>query len=168
MKKLYDEIVQTLYNNHVLFSQKGLVPPATVAFIEEQPLDLHAAAFTAPALFIDYKIEWKRHGKDIREGQVTLDCHLLLENYSVTGAIDNPIEKNVKRIDYYDLVKMLVEDIYVDETNRLGLESEEFLWNSARRYRRFRFSSLISRKIIHNYIPVSGVKMDIKEHSMKL
>ena len=157
MRKLYDEIVETIYRNTVLFTQKGLNAPQTIALIEEQPADTQASEFEAPAIFIDYKTEWKRRGKNYREGELLLDCHLILDNFSVTAAIDNTVESNRKRLDYYELVKMLLEGVYVDDAGKLSLIEEEFLFSALRRYRRMRFAAPITEEIISNYISISNV-----------
>lgn len=157
MRKLYDEIVETLYRNTVLFTQKGLNAPQTIALIEEQPADMQTAEFEGPAIFIDYKTEWKRRGKNFREGDIRLDCHLILDNFSVTASVDNTIENNRKRLEYYELIKMLVEGVYVGDTGKLSLIEEEFLFSVLRRYRRMRFSAPITEKIVSNYISISNV-----------
>lgn len=146
MKSLY-QTIQGLFRQQStldLFRELSLPVPEFIDLYNGQPESPNDFEFTTPALFIDYSIAWSTAGT-MRIGTLTLDVHTLTDP---TPEADNLVTDltDIQKIDYYETISTLLEDLTTSETSALTLKSERPIATPYFNYHQLTFTCTISRR----------------------
>lgn len=146
MKQLYKSIQQLFRQPETIeaFTALNLYAPAFIDLYNGQPESPDDFEFTTPALFIDYSIDWEKAGT-MRKGQLTLEVHVLTDQTPETDSLaDSP--DGLEKIDYYETVSNLLEDLSTCETSTLTLKGERPVSTDYFNYHLLTFTCTISRR----------------------
>ena len=146
MKELYTSIQKLFKQEETIdiFRKQLLSPPEFIDLYDGQPESPEDFEFTTPALFIDYSIEWERAGT-MRRGQLTLDIHVLTDPTSDTDNLSDNLA-GMEKVDYYETISNLLEDLTTSETSPLVLKSERPITTDYFNYHTLTFTCTISRR----------------------
>lgn len=146
MKALYKHIQALFQQPETIkaFSQQSLLSPAYIDLYNGQPESPDEFEFTTPALFIDYSIAWDKAGT-MRRGELTVDVHVLTDPAPETDNLSDPLS-GLEKIDYYETISNLLEDVSTCETSSLVLKSERPITTDYFNYHLLTFTCTISRR----------------------
>lgn len=146
MKELYQTIQKLFRQEETIktFHALHLPVPEFIDLYDGQPEAPDNFEFTTPALFIDYAVEWERRGA-MRIGQLTLDIHALTDPTPETDNLPEILE-GMEKIDYYETISNLLEDLSTSETSPLVLKSERPVNTEYFNYHLLTFTCTISRR----------------------
>ncbi len=146
MKLLYQAIQSLFKSPEALqaFRELNLCPPEFIDLYNAQPEDPESFEFTTPAIFIDYSISWTRSGTT-RIGTLTLDLHILTDPTPETDNLTASLQ-GLEKVDYYETVSNLLEDLSTAETSGLVLTSERPVATDYFNYHTITFTCTISRR----------------------
>ena len=161
MKQLYKTIQELFKKPETisLFRSQNLTPPEYIDLYDGQPEEPDRFEFTTPALFIDYSIAWERAGT-MRKGELSIDVHVLTGPTDETDSLADNLS-GMEKIDYYETISTLLEDLSTCETSRLVLKSERPITTDYFNYHLLTFTCTISRrrtKFIVGEIDIISVK----------
>lgn len=145
MKPLY-QAIQTLFRQPetiATFRALSLTPPEYIDLYDGQPEEPDRFEFTTPALFIDYSIDWSTAGTT-RIGTLTLEAHVLTDPTDETDNLS--ALPGLEKVDYYETVSNLLEDLATSETSGLVLKSERPVTTDYFNYHQLTFTCTISRR----------------------
>lgn len=155
MKPLY-QAIQLLFKRPETtkaFTEQNLPAPEFIDLYEGQPEEPERFEFSTPALFIDYSIDWERAGT-MRKGKLTLEVHVLTEPTPETDNLSEPLS-GMEKIDYYETVSNVLEDLATSETSGLVLTGERPVVTDYFNYHLLTFTCTISRR--HTRITVGSI-----------
>lgn len=155
MKPLY-QAIQTLFKRpetNKAFTEQNLPAPEFIDLYEGQPEEPERFEFSTPALFIDYSIDWERAGT-MRKGKLTLEVHVLTEPTPETDSLSEPLS-GMEKVDYYETVSNVLEDLATNETSGLVLTGERPVVTDYFNYHLLTFTCTISRR--HTRITAGSV-----------
>lgn len=170
MKQLYQAIQSLFKSSEALrhFQDLNLCPPAFIDLYNAQPEDPESFEFTTPAIFIDYSISWSKAGT-MRIGTLTLDLHILTDPTPETDNLTDSLS-SLEKVDYYETISNLLEDLSTSETSGLVLTAERPVATDYFNYHAITFTCTISRRCtrvtgitIGNVRLHSGTKETIEE-----
>lgn len=146
MKPLYQAIQALFRQPETLktFTGQGLCIPEFIDLYAGQPEEPDRFEFTTPALFIDYSIDWERAGT-MRRGKLTLEVHVLTDPTDETDNLSDPLS-GLEKIEYYETVSDLLEDLATCETSGLVLTGERPVTTEYFNYHLLTFTCTISRR----------------------
>lgn len=146
MKQLYTTIQKLFKKEEAIltFDSLGLSVPEFIDLYNGQPEAPEDFEFTTPALFIDYSIAWDKAGT-MRRGELTLDVHVLTNDSEESDNLNTEL-LGMDKIDYYETVGDLLEDLETNETSKLVLKSERPVTTEYFNYHVLTFSCTISRR----------------------
>lgn len=145
MKNLYLKIIETIENWREEFTARGLLPVETIDLYDGQPEDPEKFEFTAPALFVDYAIEWERGGSAQKRGIITLEIHVLTQPEGNSENFSSNLPEALKKIEFYNAVSDLLETVYTDNISRLALIEEKPVQTEYYCYHLLKFNAAIVR-----------------------
>lgn len=146
MKELY-QAIQKLFKQQdtiKLFHSKKLLSPEFIDLYDGQTESPESFEFTTPALFIDYSIDWDKAGT-MRRGTLTLEVHVLTDPTPEADNLANTL-LGMERVDYYETVSDLLEDVATCETSSLVLKGERPVTTDYFNYHLLTFTCTISRR----------------------
>jgi hypothetical protein len=146
MKQLYKAIQNLFRQNDAIscFEAANLKAPDFIDLYNGQPEAPEEFEFTTPALFIDYSITWDRGGS-MRRGELTLEVHVLTAESEDTDNLNAEL-RGMDKIDYYEMVSDLLEDLETCETGKLILKNERPAVTDYFNYHILTFTCTISRR----------------------
>lgn len=146
MKQLYQSIQQLFRQRGTIdsFAVLNLSAPEFIDLYNGQPESPEDFEFTVPALFLDYSIEWEKAGT-MRKGQLTLEVHVLTDPTPESDNLPECLE-GMEKIDYYETISDLLEDLSTSETSGLLLKSERPVATDYFNYHLLTFTCTISRR----------------------
>lgn len=146
MKQLYKAIQNLFRQNDAIscFEAANLKAPDFIDLYNGQPEAPEEFEFTTPALFIDYSIVWDRGGS-MRRGELTLEVHVLTAESEGTDNLNAEL-RGMDKIDYYETVSDLLEDLETCETGKLILKNERPAVTDYFNYHILTFTCTISRR----------------------
>lgn len=146
MKELYTAIQDLFKQKETVkvFNGKKLRVPEFIDLYNGQPEEPNEFEFTLPALFIDYSIAWDRAGT-MRKGELTVEVHVLAEPGEETDNLNVPLS-GLDKVDYYETISDLLEDLSTSETSKLVLKGEKPVATDYFNYHLLTFSCTISRR----------------------
>lgn len=146
MKELYTAIQDLfkLKETAKVFNGKNLRVPEFIDLYNGQPEEPNEFEFTLPALFIDYSIAWDRAGT-MRKGELTVEVHVLAEPGEETDNLNDTL-LGLDKVDYYETISDLLEDLSTSETSKLVLKGEKPVATDYFNYHLLTFSCTISRR----------------------
>ena len=155
MKQLYKTIQELFKQPETiqLFRSLNLSPPEYIDLYDGQPEEPERFEFTTPALFIDYAISWERAGT-MRKGELSVEVHVLTDPTDETDNLSETLS-GMEKIDYYETISNLLEDISTCETSGLLLKGERPVTTDYFNYHLLTFTCTISRRYtntMHDYI----------------
>lgn len=145
MKLLY-QAIQTLFRQPETiqaFRTLNLASPEHIDLYDGQPEEPERFEFTTPALFIDYSIDWSTAGTT-RIGTLTLEVHVLTDPTEETD--NHATLLGLEKVDYYETISNLLEDLSTSETSGLVLKSERPVTTDYFSYHQLTFTCTISRR----------------------
>ncbi|WP_455592916.1 hypothetical protein [Bacteroides sp.] len=146
MKPLY-QAIQALFKQPEAiraFTGQNLRIPEFIDLYDGQPEEPDRFEFTTPALFVDYSIDWERAGT-MRKGKLTLEVHVLTDPTDETDNLSGPLS-GMEKVDYYETVSDLLEDLATCETSGLVLTGERPVTTDYFNYHLLTFTCTISRR----------------------
>lgn len=167
MKLLY-QAIQTLFRQPETiqaFRALNLTPPEYIDLYDGQPEEPERFEFTTPALFIDYSIDWSTAGTT-RIGTLTLEVHVLTDP---TDETDNHATLlGLEKVDYYETISNLLEDLSTSETSGLVLKSERPVTTDYFSYHQLTFTCTISRRRCAQVITstINNIQFSKKKYSI--
>lgn len=146
MKQLYKTIQELFKQPETiqLFHSLNLSPPEYIDLYDGQPEEPERFEFTIPALFIDYAISWERAGT-MRKGELSVEVHVLTDPTDETDNLSETLS-GMEKVDYYETISNLLEDLSTCETSRLVLKSERPVTTDYFNYHLLTFTCTISRR----------------------
>lgn len=146
MKQLYKTIQELFKQPETisLFRSLNLSPPEYIDLYDGQPEEPERFEFTTPALFIDYAISWERAGT-MRKGELSVEVHVLTAPTDETDNLPDTL-LGMEKIDYYETISDLLEDVSTGETSGLVLKGERPVTTDYFNYHLLTFTCTISRR----------------------
>lgn len=146
MKQLYQAIQSLFKSPEALrhFQDLNLCPPAFIDLYNAQPEAPESFEFTTPALFLDYSIAWSKSGT-MRIGTLTLDVHILTDPSPETDNLSESLS-GLEKVDYYEIISNLLEDLSTSETSGLVRTCERPVATDYFNYHTITFTCTISRR----------------------
>lgn len=146
MKPLY-QAIQALFRQPETikaFTEQNLRIPEFIDLYDGQPEEPERFEFTTPALFIDYSIDWERAGS-MRKGKMNIEVHVLTDPVSETDNLSG-LWSGMEKIDYYETISNVLEDLATCETSPLILTGERPVATDYFNYHLLTFTCTISRR----------------------
>lgn len=155
MKILYNAILKAFKTETELYQENDpdslfigidAMPPLYIDLYDSQPeMPDQFEGFICPALLIDYSISWERKGNK-RVGTISLVAHVLTDANEETSNISEQPD-DLKKIDYYETIGVILEGISTEETSQLILTDERPVSTDYFDYHQLTFECTITRRI---------------------
>ena len=119
MEQLIKKVYDTFSANQAIFIEKGFTPVSTIDRWRGQtihPNDFEM--YPLPAMFIEYKITWKKTGKQY-EGKVHLGFHVITNEPWGGSSISSNVDEALKDVFYYKACQALLDDLASDCNGKL-------------------------------------------------
>lgn len=123
MQNLYLKIVETINANHQMFIDEELEPPRHIDLYNGQPENPAGFEFVAPALFIDYGIDWQPGTAGTKQGTITIDCHILTAARTNSESWSEATASN--ELLFHELIMELLERVSTDNVTNLICTGEK-------------------------------------------
>lgn len=145
MQNLYLKILEQFKNNNHRFKELDLEPIRTVDMYSGQPDNPELFEFTAPAVFVDYNIDWEKGSAAIKRGVLNLTLHIITDPAPGTESWSHNKEEGLRRLMYYTLILELIEGVRTDNVGSLYAISEQPEKTDYFDYHTITFQAVITR-----------------------
>ncbi len=126
MNAIYTKIIEQLTNNQNVFTEAGLLPIRHIDKFRGQYMNPEAhESFETPAVFYKWGANWVDVGGNVQRGDVSVELHVVLDNYHSVAANSSDYAEGMKIDTYYELINTLVHGLSGQKFSALKRTSDQ-------------------------------------------